>query len=191
MRPQAFFILGCLFVFTAALPCVCRAAEFVTVTGVIDGETLKLSDGKTVRLTGIDVPASSKNAKLKDDMKDTGKEAGALIAAGKDAAKFMRKLVKNEKVALEYDEKTEEKSGRKLAYVYFYLDPRLNMEIPEDWHVELCPETKERQLRIFLNATLIKMGFARARTVPPNVQFEALFQKLQENAREKKKGLWA
>jgi micrococcal nuclease len=191
MKFQTFLIPGFLFFVITLLPRVCPATEFVTVTSVIDGETLKLSNGKTVRLNGIDVPASSKNAKIKDDMKDTGKDAVTLIAAGKDAAKFMRKLVKNEKIALEFDQKEAEKSGKLLAYVYFYLDPNLNMEIPEDWYAELCPETKERQLRVFLNATLIKMGLAQAKSIPPNIKFQDLFLKQQEEAKIEKRGLWA
>jgi len=191
MKFQTFLIPGLLFFVIALLPRVCHATEFVTVTNVIDGETLKLSNGKTVRLTGIDVPASSKNTKLKDDIKITGKDAEVLIAAGKGAAKFMRKLVKNEEVVLEFDQKEAEKSGKLLAYAYFYLDPGLNMEIPEDWYAELCPGTEERQLRVFLNATLIKMGLARARATPPNIKFQDLLSKQQEEAETKKRGLWA
>ncbi len=170
----------------------CQASDPITVTSVIDGETLQLANGEKVRLIGIDVPASSKNVKLKDDVKSTGKNAQTLIAAGKDAAKFLRKLVKKEKVVLEYDaeEKEKEKSGRRWVYVYFYLDPHLNMEIPEDWYVELSPETEERQLRVFLNATLIKMGCAPMRIIPPNVKYQELFSKLQDEAKEQKRGLW-
>ena len=51
---------------------------------------LKLSNGEKVRLIGIDVPASSKNVKLRDDIKNTGKDAPTLIAAGKNAAKLLR-----------------------------------------------------------------------------------------------------
>jgi len=171
---------------------LCQAADSFTVASVIDGETLQLAGDKKVRLIGIDVPASSKNAKLKDDTKNTGKDAQTLIAAGKNAAKFLRKLVKNEKVVLEYDaqEKEKEKSGRQWVYVYFYLDPNLNMEIPEEWYVELSPETQERQFRVFLNATLIRSGYAQMRIIPPNVKYQELFSKLQEEAKAQKRGMW-
>lgn len=168
----------------------CQASDPLTVDSVIDGETLQIASGEKVRLIGIDVPASSENVKLRNDMKSTGKDAETLIAAGKSAAKFLRKLLKNEKVVLEYDIKEKEKSGLRLAYVYFYLDPHLNMEIPETWYVELSPGTGERQLRVFLNATMIKAGFASMQIILPNVKFQGLFSKLQEEAKAGKRGLW-
>jgi endonuclease YncB( thermonuclease family) len=164
--------------------------DLQTVTGVIDGETLQLSNGGKVRLIGVDVPASSKNVKLRDDIKNTGKTAPVLIAAGKDAAKFLRKLTKNEKVVLEYDVLEKDKSGQRWAYVYFYLDPRLNMAIPEGWYAELSPGTGERQLRVFLNATMIRSGYAAMKIVPPNVKFRELFSKLQDEAKAQGRGLW-
>lgn len=169
---------------------LCQASDPLTVASVIDGETLQLSNGEKVRLAGIDVPASSGNVKLRNDMKITGKDAETLMAAGKSAAKFLRKLLKNEKVVLEYDVKEKEKSGLQLAYVYFYLDPHLNMEIPETWYVELSPGTGERQLRVFLNATMIKAGLASAQIILPNVKFQGLFSKLQEEAKAGERGLW-
>ena len=170
---------------------LCRASDVLTVSSVVDGETLELSNGEKVRLIGIDVPASSKNVKLRDDIKNTGKDAPTLIAAGKNAAKLLRELIRNKTVVLEYDIEEKERSGRRWAYVYFYLDPRLNMEIPEAWYSELVPETKERQLRVFLNATLIRQGYASMKIVPPNLKYQELFSKLQDEAKAQKRGLWA
>ena len=162
MRIKAVFLLGLVPVFLIVLPFrSCQAADPVVATSVVDGETLQLASGEKVRLIGIDVPASSKNAKLRDDIKSTGKDGPTLIEAGKNAAKLLRKLIKNEKILLEYDEKEKEKSGRRWVYAYFYLDPHLDMEIPAEWSVELSPGTGERQLRVFLNATLIKSGYAQ------------------------------
>lgn len=167
------------------------AGEPRAVTEVIDGETLKLSGGEKVRLAGIDVPASSSNAKLRDDIMGTGQDGAVLIAAGKDAAKFLRKLLKGQKVVLEYAAEGKKRSRTRRAYVYHYLDPRLNMEIPKTWHAELAPDPGERQLRVFLNATLVREGLARARNDPPDLKFGALFSKLQEEAKTEKRGMWA
>lgn len=192
MRSKTVFARGVVSVFLVMMPLsFCRASEPLAVTGIIDGETIQLSSGEKVRLIGIDVPASSKNVKLRDDIKSTGKESAALIAAGKSAAKFLRKLLKDEKVVLEYDAKEKDKSGMRWAYVYFPLDPHLNMEMPEDWYAELSPGAGERQLRVFLNATMIRSGLAQMKIVPPNVKFQELFSKLQEEAKAQKRGLWA
>ncbi|MFH1800097.1 MAG: thermonuclease family protein [Candidatus Omnitrophota bacterium] len=191
MGIKTVFSLGVFFLLLGVTPLrLCRASDSFTVSSVVDGETLKLSSGEKIRLIGIDVPASSRNVKLRDDIKNTGQNAATLIAAGKNAAKFLRELIQNKTVVLEYDIKEKERSGRRWAYVYFYLDPSLNMEIPEAWYAELVPEAKERQLRVFLNATLVREGYASMRTVPPNVKYQELFSKLQEEAKAEKRGLW-
>ena len=191
MRITAAFAWGCVIASLSVLPFdLCQASDSLTVTSVIDGETLRLSDGKKVRLIGIDVPPSSENVRLRNVIKSTGRDAETLIAAGKNAAKFLRKLLENEKIVLEYDVKEKEKSGLRLAYVYLYLDPHRNMEIPEIWYAELSPGSGERQLRVFLNATMIKAGFAPMQIIPPNVKFQKLFSELQEEAQAQKRGLW-
>jgi micrococcal nuclease len=42
----------------------------------------------------------------------------------------------------------------------------------------------------FINAELVKWGYAMVMTVPPNVKHADLFLKLQREAREKSRGLW-
>ncbi len=174
--------------FLLATPC--HAVESSGVSLCIDGETLQLSNGEKIRLIGIDVPASSKNSKLRDDIKNTGKDGSALITAGKEASKFLRKMTKNKTVLLESDIEEKERSGRRWAYVYLPLDPGLNMEIPETWYAELDPTSEERRLRVFLNATMIKAGYARAMAVPPNTKHQELFAQLEKEAQDEKRGLW-
>ncbi len=43
----------------------------------------------------------------------------------------------------------------------------------------------------FVNAWLVEHGFALVMTVPPNVQHQELFLRLQREAREAGRGLWA
>jgi len=191
MKEKATWVFAVMLVLLSAMPWgFCQTSDSLTVVSVIDGETLELSNGETVRLIGIDVPASSQNVKLRDDIKKTGKDGLRLIAVGKDAGKFLRKLIKNEKVLLAYDVQEKERSGRRWAYVYFYLDPRRNMEIPEEWYAELSPGVGERQLRVSLNATMIKAGYAFMKVIPPNVKFRELFSRLQDEAKEQKRGVW-
>jgi len=42
-----------------------------------------------------------------------------------------------------------------------------------------------------VNAELVRRGYAQVMTVPPNVRHQDLFLKLQREAREQKRGLWA
>ncbi len=84
---------------------------------------------------------------------------------GMEAAEANRKLVDGKKVRLEFDVEQFDKYGRTLAYVYL-----------EDG--------------TFVNAWLVKNGYAMVMTVPPNVKHQELFLKLQAEARGAGRGLW-
>jgi micrococcal nuclease len=85
---------------------------------------------------------------------------------GKESADYLATLIAGQKVRLEYDVGHLDRYGRTLAYVYL-----------EDG--------------TFVNASLVKNGYATVMTVPPNVKFARTFLKLERRARNQKKGLWA
>lgn len=84
---------------------------------------------------------------------------------GKEAKTYLTNLLIGKNVRLEYDLNRTDQYGRTLAYVYL-----------EDG--------------TFVNAELVKNGYAMTLTVPPNVKFADEFVKLQEEARENNRGLW-
>ncbi len=84
---------------------------------------------------------------------------------GMEAAEANRKLVDGKTVRLEFDVEQRDRYGRLLAYVYL-----------EDG--------------TFVNAWLVENGYAMVMTIPPNVKHQALFLKLQREAREAGRGLW-
>jgi micrococcal nuclease len=43
---------------------------------------------------------------------------------------------------------------------------------------------------LMVNAELVRRGYAQVMTVPPNVRYQALFLRLQRDAREAGRGLW-
>jgi micrococcal nuclease len=83
---------------------------------------------------------------------------------GREAAEVNRQLVDNKHVRLELDVQSRDRYGRLLAYV---------------WVGD-----------IMINAELVRLGYAQVMTVPPNVRYQALFLKLQRDAREAGRGLW-
>ncbi len=85
---------------------------------------------------------------------------------GMEAAEANRNLVDGKKVTLDFDVQQLDKYGRTLAYIYL-----------EDG--------------TFVNAWLVENGYAMVMTVPPNVKHQELFLRLQREAREAKRGLWA
>lgn len=83
----------------------------------------------------------------------------------REAKEFNRRMVEGKMVRLEFDVERHDKYGRLLAYVYL-LDGT------------------------FVNAELIRQGYAQLLTFPPNVKYADLFRKLQTEAREASRGLW-
>lgn len=84
---------------------------------------------------------------------------------GKEAKEYLTKLLTGKKVKLVSDVDPLDRYGRTLSYVYL-----------EDG--------------TFVNAELIKNGYAVLMTIPPNVAFADHFATLQAEARNNKKGLW-
>ena len=83
---------------------------------------------------------------------------------GTEAHAMNRQLVEGKRVRLEIDVQARDRYGRLLAYVWVGAT--------------------------MVNAELVRLGFAQVMTVPPNVRHQALFVKLQRDAREAGRGLW-
>jgi micrococcal nuclease len=73
--------------------------QSLTVTEVVDGDTIKLDDGRTIRYIGLDAP-----------------EEGECF--NEEAEKINRDLVLGKQVRLETDTNEMDRFGRYLAYVY-------------------------------------------------------------------------
>jgi len=88
---------------------------------------------------------------------------------GREATAVNRQLVGGRQVRLELDVQERDRYGRVLAYVWM------------DQSVEA----------VMVNAELVRRGYAQVMTIPPNVKYQELFLKLQREAREAARGLWA
>jgi micrococcal nuclease len=80
------------------------------------------------------------------------------------ASDFNRRLVGGERVRLVFDAERRDDFGRLLAYVY--VDGT------------------------FVNAELVRRGFARTLEIAPNTRFADLFDRLQQAAANAGRGLW-
>ncbi len=138
----------------------------IKVSRVIDGDTLQLESGERVRLIGIDTPEMHESNKLYRDSQRSGEDVSTIQKLGKEAYQFTKKLVEGKNVSLEFDVEKYDKYNRLLAYVYL------------------------KGNGTFVNAEIIKQGYASLMTIPPNVKYESLFKKLYEEARANKRGLW-
>lgn len=139
--------------------------EDILVSRVIDGDTIQLENGERVRLIGIDTPEMHESEKLDRDSRRSGESKEVIIKMGRRSFEFSRNLVEGKRVRLEFDLEERDIYKRLLAYVYL-----------EDGR--------------FVNAEIIKQGYASLMTIPPNVKYAELFLKLYREARENRRGLW-
>lgn len=108
------FLCVVIFLFLAS---PCQASDPLTVTRVVDGDTIKLSNGEKVRLIGVDTPELHHPSK-------------PVQYFAEEAYQFVKKLIEGQEVRLEYDFQRKDKYGRTLAYVYRNSDGLfLNAEI--------------------------------------------------------------
>lgn len=82
------------------------------------------------------------------------------------AKRVNERLVAGKELVLKYDVEKRDKYGRLLAYAYL-------------------------KDGTFVNSELVKQGYALTMTIPPNVKHAELFLKLQQEARENKRGFWS
>lgn len=87
------------------------------------------------------------------------------IEYGTQVSNYVKELIQKKEVRLEFDVSQRDKYGRLLAYVYL--------------------ENNE-----MLNEKLLKEGYAKISTYPPNVKYVEHFTKIQEESRKNKVGLW-
>lgn len=88
---------------------------------------------------------------------------------GRQASNENKKLIEGKKVILSKDVSETDKYGRLLRYVYVKLE---NGEF------------------LFVNDYLIRQGFAKASTFPPDVKYSQAFLEAEREARENRMGLW-
>lgn len=103
-------ILISIFLYTIA------ESGYITVTRVIDGDTIVIEGNQKVRLIGVDTP------ELHHPKKPVQHFA-------KEAKEFTKKIAEGKQVRLEYDWQKKDKYNRLLAYVYLEDGTFLNLEI--------------------------------------------------------------
>ncbi len=89
---------------------------------------------------------------------------------GKEASNEVKSLLSGKVVILQKDISDTDKYKRLLRYIYLPLD---------DGRI------------LFVNDYLVRAGFAKVYTYPPDVKFNEQFKQAEKQAREGKKGLWS
>ena len=138
-----------------------------------EGSDEKLPGSLTVRVTRV-VDGDTVEVDLRGDEQDVryiGVDTPETVQPGEPvdcfgprASHFNESLVEGERVRLVFDEELRDAYGRLLAYVY--LGDR------------------------FVNAELVRRGYARSLTIPPNDRFADVFRRAEHRAGVAGRGLW-
>jgi micrococcal nuclease len=130
----------------------------------LSGDVTRVVDGDTIHvdLDGVDETVRYIGVDTPESRKPgTPVQCFAKKASARNAA-----LVDGQAVRLRFDAERRDRYGRLLAYVYRARDGA------------------------FVNAELVREGYARPLTVPPNVRYERRFGDLARQARRDGRGLW-
>ena len=98
------------------------------------------------------------------DTPETVKPGTPVQCFGHRASEFDRRLVEQRRVRLVFGAERRDVYGRLLAYAY--IGHR------------------------FVNAELVRRGYARTLSIPPNTLHSALFARLERGAAQRGRGLW-
>jgi micrococcal nuclease len=130
--------------------------------GSLNGTVVKVVDGDTIH---VQVGSTKEKVRyIGVDTPESKKPNTPVQCFALAASAFNKRLVDGRRVRLVADVEERDRYGRLLAYVY-------------------AGET-------FVNAELVRQGYAQTLTIPPNVRFADRFATLQRQAREADRGLW-
>jgi len=80
--------------------------EEVKVNRVVDGDTIVLEDGRTVRYLNVDTP-------------ETKKPATPVMCYGEEASKFNETAVLGRRILIKPDKEDKDRFGRSLRFIFF------------------------------------------------------------------------
>src|SRR5688572_20601664 len=126
---------------------------------------VRVVDGDTIRAV---LPSGEEAVRyIGIDTPESVKPGSPVECFARRASAFNERIVGGERVKLVYDAERRDRFGRLLAYVYRARDG------------------------LFVNAELVRRGYATVATFPPNVAHEREFRRLANRARLSGRGLWA
>ena len=129
------------------------------------GRVVRVVDGDTIH-----VQVDGRREKVRYigvDTPESVKPGTPVQCFAKRASAFNKHLVAGERVRLVPDAEARDRYGRLLAYVYRVRDG------------------------LFVNAELVRRGYAVTLTIPPDVAHAAEFRRLAAGARRAGRGLWS
>ena len=130
------------------------------------GRVVRVVDGDTIQ---VDVDGRREKVRyIGVDTPESVKPGTPVQCYAKPASHFNERLVEGKRVRLRYGPERYDRYGRLLAYV-FLTGPG----------------------HTFVNALLVRRGYARTLAIAPNTQRADLFNRLEQRAQRRGLGLWS
>lgn len=161
-------ILSCCLVLACITP---ASGQSLSITAVVDGERIILSDGTRIKLAGVDAPEFHPSTQLSQKALLTGKAEEAVRRQGAIAFAYLRVLAVDRAVQVQYEP-----------------GPRLDHEAYKPAYVHVLDQ--RGRIAYTLNSRMIEDGYASVDT-KTEVTMAGTYSVLERKAREKGKGLWA
>jgi micrococcal nuclease len=132
------------------------------------GRVTRVVDGDTVKVRFESGRGTRTIRYIGVDTPESVKPGEPVQCYANEASDFNKRLVEGRRVRLEVGRERTDRYGRLLAYVYVRgADKR------------------------FVNAELLRRGYARTLAIPPNTDRAAMFAELERRARDRHRGLWS
>ena len=158
-------VLGLILLAVAAYTATARSGGSPGGGEKTPGQVLRVVDGDTIH---VGVGGQDESVRyIGVDTPESVKPGTPVQCFAKRASAYNKQLVAHERVRLVLDAEHRDRYGRLLAYVY-----------------------RERD-GLFVNAALVRGGYAVPLTIPPNVAHADEFRRMAATARRKGRGLWS
>lgn len=134
----------------------------------LTGRVTRVVDGDTVKVRLGNSGRVRTVRYIGVDTPETVKPGEPVQCFGQQASAFNKRLVEGRRVRLQIGRERTDRYGRLLAYVYVRGGGKQ-----------------------FVNAELLRRGYARTLAIPPNTDRAGRFAVLERRARKNGRGLWA
>ncbi len=140
----------------------------VLVEKVLSVDTILIQGEKRIRLIGLKAPASFKPKQIIDRDQNgfvIEEKVEPTTPIEEQSYQFVRQLLEGKKVRLEFDAERVDTDHKTLAYVFLVKDD------------------------LFVNAEIIRQGFANLQISPPNTKHEKELRAAYKEASQEQRGL--
>ena len=161
------------FPFEGAYQTWCDTERNVDVVDVYDGDTITLSTAEKIRFLGAAAP-----------------EVSPPECYGDVSADFLRELILDQEVRLQFDVECEDIYQRTLSWVFLDGSDAVVASLMEEYSISGLQS--DGSYNLLVNEMLIRMGYAKIfrGDVAENIRYTDLLESAEAEAKEDGLGLW-